>query len=1241
MATKLKRDWSIPTDLIKAVQRKGITFLVGAGASQDSPARVPAWAQLAVLLDDEIGVNQSYRFNSNKLPADYIWERIKEDPTRRDWIIDKIEEAAERTDNGRKIPSLLHEKLMRMAWRWGGENALVMTTNYDLLLEAATEQGGDWLVTPKQWTGPANGKAAAARGIYHLHGTLENRERILLTDAEMRYHYNADGNMHSKYLKEIFRDRVVIVIGYGFGDPEIEQIIDSIGPNSSGRTYAVVEEAPNGRVLAKLPDRVEAISYANHQHDDVKRILDRIEKMAVTEGALAQAKSRRETGRKGPESATLETWGQIGNWIKSGDEQLDHFLHGTTEAKNTDEWICVEMLEAGLSGVFRIKELREGERKLCRWLALNLTGKRLRRVIWANAVAGGSMHPELQFGLGRELQDKDRSFSIEDLRLGIEVLCSQGIIGGLNDTLSLMLGLIAERLQKIDPSETETGLEVFRVLTEVVAQPDKRWRYGENSQTKEAGAPLIAVSRSDGHTIEDAWKKTGTRLVENVPEELWEIASTALRRQQRITDIGGGKRNSFNRWNSNLPSIDKRDQLPDWDKGGRYVLLDAASRGISKLGCIPENKERWAACVERAIKEDSPLLRRITVDSVRKTRHWNADRKLAWVANQERMNDWHTWSEQYLLVKQTWYDAEDETRETAARVIANMVPKKYYEKQNDERIDFRRADMIGWLKKNGIEHPIMKMELNLLLKKHPHIESQIGDEDPSKGELITVRRFEPISPKSADDLINEWKEQGNEVLDKLVDQWFASIDDLDWSTGPNWEGAAKALEEAVVTCAKYGLALSQKLSERRLWDHRAWESLTRAMPKHLDTQMGRKWLEETNWAAVAKGNAEVNLEEMLYFASRDARNEEWSNETMEVLYNALKRKVKTNVKMDKKRKIISDDYNGALEQAINEPEGKVINAIMALWSLQVKREKANSASTQLNSSEMINVVEKLATSGDTSTQVYATVLLARDYEQVRQEAPGVVERVLHKKLGSNESLWRNVIWDGLWYCNHWTQGKMGESLRLAMRQDLFEHEEPPGTSWRRSEDDQVADKYGLIMALKVWHEKEDYKDEWQISKMAKRRRQAVVKSICHIFDRTEEMHKDGWEKLIEPLWEDIAGESGAETTEEEQRALTACFRHLDKLDQNEFANRFVAGPRTAPERLIGYLDKNPNIANREATLKILIHCSKDPTSQNPKTTDFGDWYHILNVVQKHWSETTIETEEALVNELLALHGRKI
>lgn len=272
---------SIRPELINAVRDEGITFLVGAGASQDSPANVPAWQKLAELLDANIGEKPDSRFDRNKEPSQYIWDQVKKNPKHKDWIIDKIEMKAERIENGQKVPSDLHRMIMRMAWKWGGKSVLVITTNYDLLLEAAADQGTDWVAPIEQWHGPASGQAEAARGIYHLHGTLEDRKEILLTDTEMQDHYKANGNMQSKHLMEIFRNRVVLTIGYRFTDPEIQKILKRISEDSFGKMFAIIEEKPNGG-RPELPDRVKAIMYKSDQHDEVKKILNRIEKMART-----------------------------------------------------------------------------------------------------------------------------------------------------------------------------------------------------------------------------------------------------------------------------------------------------------------------------------------------------------------------------------------------------------------------------------------------------------------------------------------------------------------------------------------------------------------------------------------------------------------------------------------------------------------------------------------------------------------------------------------------------------------------------------------------------------------------------------------------------------------------------------------------------------------------------------------------------------------------------------------------
>ena len=1236
---EMNQDWIIPPELIDAVRRKGVTFLVGAGASQDEPAKVPAWATLAEFLDKKLGETRFlYEPEIRRLdPGRYISEHVQDNPSLRDWIIDKIEKPAEKTIDGSKVPSNLHRKIMHMASRWGGENVLVLTTNYDLLLEAAAEQGSDWLTPLKRWDGPKAGDAAAARGIFHMHGTLKSRESIVLTMNDMICHYETNGRRNSKYLTEIFRERLILAIGYGFRDPEIKTIIEGIGNNSYGKLYAIIEANPDGSRPSMLTDRVQAIMYKYGQHDEVKKILDRIEDMAGTGGAVVQAKTWQETGRNGPGNATLDTWEQIGALIKSGDANLDHFLNGTMEAENADEWICLEMLEAGLSGVFRIAELSEGEQKLYRWLAQNLTGKRLRKVIWAKAIAGGIMHPALQFSLGRELQDKERYFSIEDLRLGIGFLCSQGIIGGLNDSVSSMLGLIVERVQKMDPSETESGLEVFRLLTEVVAQPDQHWRHKDHEYA-EAGVSLNAVTRSDGYRIERAWEKIGTRLVENAPEELWDTASAALRRQQRITDIGGGKKNSFNRWHYDLPAIEKLSQLPDWNKGGRYVLLDAARRGLSKMGSTPGSEERWIANVDRAIKEGSPLLRRIAVDTVRTTTHWNSDMKLAWVANQDRMNDWHTWRERRLLVKEAWHGAQEATKETAANSIARMVQETDRRKQTREETDIQRADMIIWLKEQEIDHQAMELELNSLSKKNPHIENRIRKESQST-EGYTMHRFQQINPWHADELISEWKKRGDDALDELM-EWFEQIDHPDWPVGPNEEGVARAIEAVVAKCADYGLAFSRKLSEPPLSSHWGWKPLTKAMPQHLDSSAGRRWLEETNWEAITEANRKVEWEEMLYTASKLAWEKEWNNETVEILYITAKRAIQANGKRMEKQKFYSSELIGVLEQAINEPEGKAIQAILFLWRLQAKREKTCLASTQPKSSEMIGVLENLATRGDIRIQEWATVILAQNFGIVVETAEHVLKRVVHKRLESRDMKWRDVVWDGLSYSNHWNNHRVMDSLTEAMRRDLREQDNPPRVSRHGTEKDQVASKYGYTLAVKVWGEDQEY-EGWKIGALPEKRRQAVVAKICELFDRNEKMHAEGWRKLIVPLWDDIKEVGKKRTTEEEQEALLVCFRHLNYDDQNEFLTKFNTGPPVSPKTLIRSTDESSKFKNLEATLKILLHCCNSRQQRDPKMEGFWDWHRILNMLQNEWRSKASSTERELIDRLLAIHGRNI
>ena len=104
----------------------------------------------------------------------------------------------------------------------------------------------------------------------------------------------------------------------------------------------------------------------------------------------------------------------------------------------------------------------------------------------------------------------------------------------------------------------------------------------------------------------------------------------------------------------------------------------------------------------------------------------------------------------------------------------------------------------------------------------------------------------------------------------------------------------------------------------------------------------------------------------------------------------------------------------------------------------------------------------------------------------------------------------------------------------------------------------------------------------------------------------------------------------------------ACFRHLDKDEQGDFATRFKVGPPVEPENLIGRQDEAPSIANREAALEVLLHCCEAGTQRNPGERGFWNWQTILDVVQNKWRREAVNKRERdLIGELLALHGRAV
>lgn len=225
-------DVDIPRQLLNAAKEDKVVFFVGAGASFNPPSNLPSYEQLATKLaaeaDEPLPHNgeQLDRF-IGMLPDNFNVHKRTKDIMRGDDI----------------HCNSTHEAIVRLAS--SVKTPRIVTTNYDLLLEEATQKQNCDL--GRSYYGPAVPIGSDFSGLLYLHGSVDSPDReIVLDDRDFARAYLSEG-WATRFLLKLFETYTVVFIGYSFGDVIMRYLALGISSHARPRYIFLSEEDMDGR----------------------------------------------------------------------------------------------------------------------------------------------------------------------------------------------------------------------------------------------------------------------------------------------------------------------------------------------------------------------------------------------------------------------------------------------------------------------------------------------------------------------------------------------------------------------------------------------------------------------------------------------------------------------------------------------------------------------------------------------------------------------------------------------------------------------------------------------------------------------------------------------------------------------------------------------------------------------------------------------------------------------------------
>lgn len=314
---------AIPERLLLAHARGEVLFICGAGISR--PAGLPDFRELvidvyarldtsvhAVLAGLPAGMCNQWQVDCSGLTerqtaevkrfivGDYdvvlgMLERRLDDRTRGDSQVRR--EVAASLRSGANNPAPIHRALMRLADR-GGVRTIV-TTNFDLLLELASQRLRSPVQTYALGSIPRPSRQMDFSGVLHIHGALDRNlsrfSELVLSDQDFGEFY-----LRRRVVPDFIYDAArlfhLVLVGYSANDPPMRYLLNAVAADGSRfddlkeRFTFFGTNAPDPVSLEDWKARgITPVHYdSNGNHNALLETLDRWSELSAVNGRKAK-----------------------------------------------------------------------------------------------------------------------------------------------------------------------------------------------------------------------------------------------------------------------------------------------------------------------------------------------------------------------------------------------------------------------------------------------------------------------------------------------------------------------------------------------------------------------------------------------------------------------------------------------------------------------------------------------------------------------------------------------------------------------------------------------------------------------------------------------------------------------------------------------------------------------------------------------------------------------------------------